>query len=38
MREYSVWNVVTQQWTRPAGTFTAYIGASIKDTRLTGTF
>lgn len=38
MSDYSVWNVVAQRWTLPVGTFTVYIGASIKDTRLTGTF
>jgi beta-glucosidase len=35
---YSIWNVVQQKWTRPSGTYTVYIGASIKDIRLTGTF
>ncbi|KAJ7054126.1 glycoside hydrolase family 3 protein [Mycena amicta] len=37
-REMSTWNVVTQTWVRPAGTFTVTVGASIKDVRLTGTF
>ncbi|KAJ7101371.1 glycoside hydrolase family 3 protein [Mycena belliarum] len=37
-REMSIWDVVTQTWIRPAGTFTVAIGASIKDVRLTGTF
>jgi hypothetical protein len=38
MRGDSIWNVVTQQWMRPTGTFAIYIGASLKDVRLTGTF
>ncbi|KAJ6536827.1 glycoside hydrolase family 3 protein [Mycena capillaripes] len=37
-REISIWNVATQAWVRPAGTFTVSIGASINDVRLTGTF
>ncbi|KAJ7089103.1 glycoside hydrolase family 3 protein [Mycena epipterygia] len=37
-REMSIWNVVTQAWVRPAGTFMVTVGASIKDVRLTGTF
>ncbi|KAJ6596344.1 glycoside hydrolase family 3 protein [Mycena vulgaris] len=37
-REISTWNVVTQAWVRPAGTFTVTVGASIKDVRLAGTF
>ncbi|KAJ7254730.1 glycoside hydrolase family 3 C-terminal domain-containing protein [Mycena rebaudengoi] len=28
-REMSIWDVVTQTWVRPAGTFTAYVGVSI---------
>lgn len=38
LREISIWDVVQQKWTRPAGTFTVSVGASIKDIRLTGTF
>jgi beta-glucosidase len=34
----SIWNVVTQAWVRPLGTFTVTVGASIRDNRLTGTF
>ncbi|KAF7327054.1 putative beta-glucosidase L [Mycena kentingensis (nom. inval.)] len=37
-REMSIWDVVTQAWVRPAGTFTVTVGASIRDLRLTGTF
>ncbi|CAK5269088.1 unnamed protein product [Mycena citricolor] len=37
-RELSVWDVVKQQWARVPGTFTATVGASIDDVRLTGTF
>ncbi|KAJ7917186.1 glycoside hydrolase family 3 protein [Mycena leptocephala] len=37
-REISIWNVVTQAWVRPLGTFTVTVGASIRDNRLTGTF
>lgn len=34
----SVWDTPSQSWVRPSGTFTAYVGASIKDIRLTGSF
>jgi beta-glucosidase len=34
----SVWDTPSQLWVRPSGTFTAYVGASIKDIRLTGSF
>lgn len=37
-REMSIWDVVSQAWVRPAGTFTVTVGASISDVRLTGTF
>ncbi|KIM23216.1 glycoside hydrolase family 3 protein [Serendipita vermifera MAFF 305830] len=37
-REISIWDVVAQKWTRPSGTFTVSIGASINDVRLTGSF
>lgn len=34
----SIWNVPSQSWIQPTGTFTVSVGASIKDIRLTGTF
>jgi beta-glucosidase len=37
-REMSIWDVVSQSWVVPSGTFNVYIGASIKDIRLTGSF
>ncbi|KAF7319475.1 Glycoside hydrolase family 3 protein [Mycena chlorophos] len=37
-REMSIWNVVTQAWVVPSGTFDVYVGASILDIRLTGSF
>ncbi|KAF7303817.1 putative beta-glucosidase L [Mycena indigotica] len=37
-REMSIWDVITQAWVRPSGTFTVTVGASINDVRLTGTF
>ncbi|KAL1747219.1 glycoside hydrolase family 3 protein [Schizophyllum fasciatum] len=37
-RDLSIWDVVRQTWTRPEGTFTAFVGASINDVRLKGTF
>ncbi|KIM49543.1 glycoside hydrolase family 3 protein [Hebeloma cylindrosporum] len=36
-RSMSVWDTPSQSYVRPSGTFTVYIGASIRDTRLTGT-
>ena len=34
---FSIWDTPSQSYTRPSGTFTVYIGASIRDIRLTGT-
>ena len=34
---FSVWDTPSQGYTRPSGTFTVDIGASIRDIRLTGT-
>ncbi|KAL4261768.1 glycosyl hydrolase 3 family protein [Pleurotus pulmonarius] len=36
--DMSIWDVTNQQWTVPPGEFTVYVGASIKDIRLTGSF
>ncbi|KAJ3517116.1 hypothetical protein NLJ89_g706 [Agrocybe chaxingu] len=36
-RGMSIWDTPSQSYVRPSGTFTVYIGASIKDIRLTGT-
>lgn len=33
----SVWDTPSQAYVRPTGTFTVYVGASIRDVRLTGT-
>ncbi|KAF7324637.1 putative beta-glucosidase L [Mycena kentingensis (nom. inval.)] len=38
VREMSFWDVVSQSWVRPDGTFNITIGASIRDVRLSGTF
>ncbi|KAG6816117.1 hypothetical protein H0H87_008539 [Tephrocybe sp. NHM501043] len=37
-RDISIWDTPSQAWLRPSGTFTVYVGASIRDVRLTGTF
>ncbi|KAL0950462.1 hypothetical protein HGRIS_010410 [Hohenbuehelia grisea] len=37
-RELSIWDVASQSWVVPLGTFTIHVGASIKDIRLTETF
>ncbi|KAJ4501109.1 glycoside hydrolase family 3 protein [Lentinula lateritia] len=37
-KEMSIWDVVSQEWVVPSGTFNVYIGASISDIRLTGSF
>ncbi|KIK64152.1 glycoside hydrolase family 3 protein [Collybiopsis luxurians FD-317 M1] len=37
-KEMSIWDVVQQEWVVPSGTFDVYIGASIKDIRLTSSF
>ncbi|KAF9460178.1 glycoside hydrolase family 3 protein [Collybia nuda] len=37
-RDMSVWDTPRQAWVRPAGTFSVFVGASIKDVRLTGSF
>ncbi|KAF9025904.1 glycoside hydrolase family 3 protein [Hymenopellis radicata] len=36
--EMSIWDVPSQAWKKPGGTFAVYVGASIKDIRLTGSF
>ncbi|KAL0572974.1 hypothetical protein V5O48_008988 [Marasmius crinis-equi] len=37
-RELSIWDTPSQSWKRPEGTFKVEVGASIQDTRLTGSF
>ncbi|TFK64270.1 glycoside hydrolase family 3 protein, partial [Pluteus cervinus] len=37
-RDLSVWDVPSQSWQQPSGTFTLYVGASIKDIRLSTVF
>ena len=34
----SIWDVPSQSWVRPGGTFTAYVGSAHSDIRLQGTF
>lgn len=34
----SIWDVPSQSWVRPSGTFTAYVGRSHGDIRLQSTF
>ncbi|KAF5349632.1 hypothetical protein D9756_009031 [Leucocoprinus leucothites] len=37
-RDFSIWDTPSQSYIRPSGTFNVYVGASIKDVRLTGSF
>ncbi|KAF8069314.1 glycoside hydrolase family 3 protein [Lyophyllum atratum] len=37
-RDMSIWDTPSQKWVRPTGTFTVFVGASIRDIRLTGSF
>jgi len=37
-RDLSIWDVPSQSWVRPSGTFTAYVGSAHSDIRLQGTF
>ncbi|KAF5367946.1 hypothetical protein D9758_004514 [Tetrapyrgos nigripes] len=37
-REMSVWDTPSHSWVRPQGTFEVFVGASVKDIRLTGSF
>ena len=34
---FSVWDSPSQSYVRPSGTFTIYVGASIRDIKLTST-
>lgn len=34
----SIWDVPSQSWVRPSGTFTAYVGSAHSDIRLQGVF
>ncbi|RFU35213.1 hypothetical protein B7463_g1094, partial [Scytalidium lignicola] len=36
-KDLSYWDVSSQSWILPSGTFTVYVGASSRDIRLTGT-
>jgi beta-glucosidase len=35
--ELSIWDVVSQSWIRPSGTYSLSVGASSRDFRLKGT-
>lgn len=37
-RDLTYWNVASQQWVVPSGTFGVSVGASSRDLRLTGSF
>lgn len=37
-RDISIWDTPSQSYIRPPGTFNVYVGASIKDVRVTGSF
>ncbi|KZT61640.1 glycoside hydrolase family 3 protein [Calocera cornea HHB12733] len=37
-KDISIWDVISQSWIIPSGTFTVYIGKSSRDIQLTGTF
>ncbi|EKM83126.1 hypothetical protein AGABI1DRAFT_69320 [Agaricus bisporus var. burnettii JB137-S8] len=37
-RDFSIWDTPSQSYVRPPGTFSVYVGASIRDIRLEGTF
>jgi beta-glucosidase len=37
-KDLSYWDVGSQAWKVPAGTFNVFVGASSRDIRLTGTF
>jgi len=37
-QDLSIWDVTTQSWVGPEGTFSVYVGASIRDIRLQGMF
>lgn len=36
-RTFSIWDAITHAWMVPKGTFTAMVGSSSRDIRLTGT-
>ncbi|KZW03718.1 hypothetical protein EXIGLDRAFT_634970 [Exidia glandulosa HHB12029] len=37
-QQLSIWDVTSQSWVRPPGTFSVSVGASSRDIRLTGSF
>jgi len=38
LKDISVWDVVTQKWVVPSGTFTVEVGSSSRNIHLTGHF
>lgn len=37
-KDISEWDVVSQQWVQPEGTYRIMVGASVLDTKLSGSF
>ncbi|KAF8522620.1 fibronectin type III-like domain-containing protein, partial [Hysterangium stoloniferum] len=37
-KDISIWNVVTQKWEEPKGTFQVFVGSSSREIHLIGSF